>query len=615
MFLVMDGCPLQTPARDRGIGRFTSGLMSGLKAVRPGWRIEVVEHSRLPPIPSHRVQGLTVRRFDAPLAYDLQVEANRGVNDRYYADWLLAQRPDHMLFVSIFEKLGVVPRFVGDRPAFSAVMHDLIPILFPEHYGVCQPGEKWFARRLRDIAGTDVLFCNSQLTATESRRLIGPACPPAINVQGAVEDHFIPLTGTALAAATIAIRAKFGITKSVVLYVGGYDYRKNLSGAIAGFAALPAAVRDDLQLVIACFLPDWLREETQRVAERLGLQGQVIFTGYVSDEELLVLYQVSRVFFFPSFYEGLGFPMLEAMRCGAPVVCSNTSALPEFAGDVSRMCDPSDPASMAAALAETLAEPYEDRRADRVAFARSFSWERTAEKVAGAIETTHPTPRPARRRLAWVAASPPATEPEGASDAEFLAAVAPFCDVELVLPTLSVSPAVASQYPVLTPGEVEDRNEAVRYDLFTMLVAPPGPDPFVLALAARHRGLIVLGHPDPARFQAERTWRLLAGAAGIVVWSSAARHWVRTLTDTPVVVIPQANVEALTGKLFAAAAEDAVARLEAIDGKWFDDAANALAAVPVPIPPAVFDDWAALRQRCRETAAPIQKEWQYRASA
>ena len=611
MLVLVDGCPLQTPARDRGIGRFTSGLIGGLKCVRPGWRIEVVEHGRLPAIPPHRVHGLPVRRFDAPLPYDLAVEPNRAVNDRYYADWLLARRPDHLLFVSVFEKLGVVPKFVDRRPALSAVMHDLIPILFPEQYDICQPGERWYARRLRAIASSDVIFSNSEVTADDTRRLLGRSCPPVVNIQGAVEQNFTPLAGERLDAASRLVREKYGITGPFVLYVGGYDYRKNLSGAVAGFAALPPAVRAGLQLVIACFLPDWLRAETLRTAWQLGLQDQVIVTGFVPDEDLLVLYQSARVFFFPSFYEGLGFPVLEALRCGTPVVCSNSSSLPEFAGDVSRMCDPADPASMAAALAAALAEPEEDRRADRIAFARTFTWERSAEKAACEIEAVRPAPRPARRRLAWVMTSPPPV-PE---PADLLTAAARQCDVELVLPTRDAPGRLASRHRLLTPEEIEDRQDADPFDLFVVTVEPPGPAQLVLEAAARHRCLVLLDDIDPSRYRVEQTWRLLARAAGVVVRSAAARHWVRSLTDTPVVLLPGGIDDEVAGRLFAAAVEDTVARIDSSDSRWFDSVANALAAVPGPLPPELFEGWAALRRSTRRSPGPAPFELPERISA
>lgn len=599
MFLLVDGCPLQTPSRDRGIGRYTSALIGGLRAVRPDWRIQVVEHSRLPPIPPSLIHGLPVVRFDSPFPYDLGADANRLVNDRYYADWLLARRPDHVLFTSVFEWLGAMPKFVDGRLPTSAVMYDLIPILFPEQYNVLLPSDQWYARRLRDAARVDTLYAISECAAQDTRQLLGPGAPDVVNVQGAVDARFVPHPADQLEAVAAPVRAKYGLTKPFILYVGGSDYRKNLNGAVEGYAALPTTIRSRYQLVIACHVSDHQRDLTQQVADRLGVGGDIVITGFVSDAELIVLYQTCRTFFFPSLYEGLGLPVLEALYCGAPVVCSNISSMPEFAGDVSRLFNPYDPVSMADALVATFDEPPDQRRADRVAFAQSFTWEKTAEAVARGIEAPRPSPQPSRRRVAWVTSSLPSTRAEVADSAEFLAAAAQQCDVEMVLQTRMVPSWLTARHQVLTPDEVEDRHEAVPFDVFVFNVGPPGPDPLVRMIAARHRGLVVLNHPDPSEYQVDLTWPLLAGAAGIVVRSVAARRWVRSITDTPVVVVPDPPVGDLTGRLFAAAVADTVSRLDTSDARWFDAAANVLAAATAPVPSWVFDSWVALRHKAR----------------
>jgi glycosyltransferase involved in cell wall biosynthesis len=604
MFLLVDGGPLQTPARDRGIGRYTAALLGALRAVRPGWRIQVVEHGRLEPIPPRLVHGLTVRRFDAPLPYDLAAPENHAVNDRYYADWLLARRPDHILFASVFEKLGVVPRFVGPRPRTSAVMYDLIPVLFPEHYGILDPREKWYAQRLRDAAAVDVLFPISGAAAADTRRLLGAGGPEVVNIRGAVDPKFAPRPAGEVAAAAARVRAKFGIDKPFVLYVGGPDYRKNLSGAVAGFAALPPALRDEYQLVIACFLPDEMRDATLRSAEQLGLGGRMVTTGFVTDEELIVLYQACRVFYFPSLYEGLGLPVLEALRCGAPVVCSNCSSLPEFAGPAAHLCDPADPASLAAALARALAEPPDAGRDERIAFAQSFTWEKTAEVVARGIETCRPPARPARRRVAWVGEAPPGASPLDPASLRLLTAVAGHCDLELVLPTHRVPAEVAARFRVLTPEEVEDRHEAAPFDVFALNVGAGGPDPLTLSVGLRHRGVVVLNHPDPGRFAGRDAWRLVSRAALVVVRSAAARRWARSVADAPVVLVPEPGAgvtERDCAARLAAAIQQAADYLDRADWRWLDSAANALAALPGPPPPAIVEDWAYLHDEARRT--------------
>jgi glycosyltransferase involved in cell wall biosynthesis len=607
MFLLVDGAPLQTPSRDRGIGRYTSNLIAGLKKARPGWRIQVVEHARLEPIPPGLIHGLPVRRFHAPLTYDLARIEHTAVNDRYFADWLITQRADHLLFSSVFEWMSVIPKFDGPRPPASAVMYDLILILFQHQYGMVRPEAKWYQRRVRDMARMDVLYAISEAAAADTRRLLGPDCPRTVNVRGGVDPNLRPLPEDRAIPAAAAVHRKFGIVTPFVLYVGGYDYRKNLSGAVAGFAALPPDVRKDLQLVIACHLPPELREETHRTADQLGLGERVVTTGFVSDEELIILYQTCRAFFFPSYYEGLGLPVLEALRCGAPVVCSNSSSLPEFAGEVSWLCDPGSPSSMAAALRDVLAEPYDVRRADRMAFAESFTWEKTAEAVVREIEDCRSVARPRRPRVAWVAAEPPPADPHATYGLDLLTVLGERFDLELVLPTAAVPADLAARFRVLTGAEVDDRHEARPFDCFVYSVGPAGPCPLVTKLARRHRGLVALNHPDPSALPEREIWELIRSAEGVVARSVAAWRWVRSRCGTPVSLVPcpgTGSTSEFLAACFASAVEATAARLDASDRRWLDWAANTIAAVPGPVPGPLFDDWARLREEARRTVVP-----------
>src|SRR5262249_37823522 len=158
-----------------------------------------------------------------------------------------------------------------------------------------------------------------------------------------------------------------------------------------------------LDLVIACHFVEPHRQAVEEWGRELGLTDSLKLTGYVSDEELRALYGLCRLFFFPSLYEGLGLPVLEAFRCGAPVVAATRSALPEASGPVSWLADPESSAETAAALAAALTEPREARRAERLAHAGRFTWEGTAERAARTLELLPAVSfAPRRKRVAWV---------------------------------------------------------------------------------------------------------------------------------------------------------------------------------------------------------------------
>jgi glycosyltransferase involved in cell wall biosynthesis len=188
------------------------------------------------------------------------------------------------------------------------------------------------------------------------------------------------------------VRAKYGIKKEYILYAGIYKPRKNHAGLLHAFQKLKAS-GTGAQLVIAGQMNEG-ESELRKLARELGIAEDVIFTGTVDDFELSALYCAARVYACPSLYEGFGFTVLEAMSCGAPVVCSPETSLPEVAGDAAVYADPRDPEKFAEALARVFSD--DELRARLIAKGykncERFSWKKTAaqtiavyESAAGAI--------------------------------------------------------------------------------------------------------------------------------------------------------------------------------------------------------------------------------------
>jgi glycosyltransferase involved in cell wall biosynthesis len=139
-----------------------------------------------------------------------------------------------------------------------------------------------------------------------------------------------------------------------ILYVGRRAPYKNLAGLLHAFAQVRAR-KSDIRLVIAG-APDARYREPEIVAQRLGLGNSVVLTGHVGDAGIAELYRNAAVFAFPSLYEGFGLPPLEAMACGAPVVASNRTSVPEAVGDAAILVDPADPSDMARAILRVLSD-------------------------------------------------------------------------------------------------------------------------------------------------------------------------------------------------------------------------------------------------------------------
>jgi glycosyltransferase involved in cell wall biosynthesis len=186
-----------------------------------------------------------------------------------------------------------------------------------------------------------------------------------------------------------AIRERYGISANYLLSLGSIQPRKNLTRMIEAFLWLrterPASRPP--QLVIAG-KRGWLDDEVFRAAQQDGLNESVKFIGYVPEEDLPALYSGAMCFVYPSYFEGFGLPVLEAMQCGAPVIAGNQTSLPEVAADAALLFDPFDTTALGEAIAKVIDHPdyREELRARGLKRAAEFSWIATARLTLKAYE-------------------------------------------------------------------------------------------------------------------------------------------------------------------------------------------------------------------------------------
>lgn len=176
--------------------------------------------------------------------------------------------------------------------------------------------------------------------------------------------------------------ARYGITGDYILFVGRIEPRKNLRGLLAAYEILAADSAVRHKLVIAGMKDPLFPGFFDGLLSPARIP-EVIFTGRVSPEDLVLLYNGADLFVYPSFAEGFGLPVLEAMSCGLPVITSNATSLPEVAGDAGIAVDPDDRSGLAAAIRRVLGDNglREELGRRSLRQARRFSWERTAEQT------------------------------------------------------------------------------------------------------------------------------------------------------------------------------------------------------------------------------------------
>jgi len=217
-----------------------------------------------------------------------------------------------------------------------------------------------------------------------------------IAVSGATRDALVSALGVDSKKVTVTYEAadlredegdrtvleRNGIASPFFLYIGNAYPYKNLHRLIDAFTSLRGRVPEDFQLVLAGDHEEFaasLRERTKRN----GIERQVIFTGPVSDAELVALYDAARAYVFVSLSEGFGLPGLEAMAAGVPVIAARAGSLPEIYGDAALYCDPRDTESIASALVEIASDEDLHLRLSAVGRKRAaeFSWTRAAEQT------------------------------------------------------------------------------------------------------------------------------------------------------------------------------------------------------------------------------------------
>lgn len=177
------------------------------------------------------------------------------------------------------------------------------------------------------------------------------------------------------------IRDEFGIENKFIMCTGGDDDRKNIEGLIRAYSKIKTELKNSYQLVIVCKLSQAAVEKYTAMIRELKIEGRVILTNFVSTEDLVKLYNMATLMAFPSLYEGFGLPILEAWRCGTPVLTSNNSSLGEIAKDAAVLVDPATISDITEGLNQALMEFDLDKLLQKgQKRLEQFSWEKVAEK-------------------------------------------------------------------------------------------------------------------------------------------------------------------------------------------------------------------------------------------
>ncbi len=352
-----------------GIGRYTRGLVDAVvKLLAPGDRVTLLYPREATPfaVPVEQ-EGVRSKRLPFPDRYQtiiwhrlrlpLPVEAITGPLDIFHA-------PNFLL-----PPVRKAARIV--------TIHDLAFLVKPQY---AYPDlQRFLAKAVpRSVALADHILADSEASRQDAMRLFHLA-PERVTVVGAgVESRFRRQS----AGSPEAVRQRYGLAWPFVFSISTLEPRKNFDGLIRAFATARRQAGFPHHLVIAGG-KGWLYDDIFTEVERSQATGFVHFLGFVDDDDLPSLYSLADLFAFPSHYEGFGLPVLEAMACGFPVLCTDTSSLPELTGDAARIVPTGNEQALSQALADLLTD--DAARAALAAAgptrAAAFTWEAAARRL------------------------------------------------------------------------------------------------------------------------------------------------------------------------------------------------------------------------------------------
>ncbi|MBT2187514.1 glycosyltransferase [Sphingobium nicotianae] len=401
MHILIDLQGGQSASRTRGIGRYSTALAQAIARNSGEHKITFLLNELLPDsmpdliksfkgvaephqFVSFRAPGPTAGNY--PENWWRQ-RAAELIREQFISDL----GPDVVLNLSLFE--GAIDNSVtsvGLLPAkcpVATVIYDLIPLQEPGKYLVDPHQRTWYLRKLESLRRSELLLAISDYTKSEAIDCLGIHESRIVTIHSAADKRFTN-EGIDKARKEAALR-RAHITRKFVMFTSAFEPRKNFEGLVRAFGMLPYQLRREYQLVLVCAISLEGQIALRRIADDMGMsEDELVFGGYVSDEDLVALYAQASLFVLPAFAEGFGLPALEAMACGALAIGSNLTSVPEVIGIEDGLFDPHDLEDMSEKIGQSLTdESLRQRLRDQAKHQlQKYSWDNSALITINALE-------------------------------------------------------------------------------------------------------------------------------------------------------------------------------------------------------------------------------------
>ncbi|MEM7358808.1 MAG: glycosyltransferase [Pseudomonadota bacterium] len=497
----------------RGIGNYSLGLVKGMQELSPAGSVFTLGSGALP----YELDDSVIRadrhiRLNADLPWSAAGDFEGGSLDSigaiHYATQCQALQPDviHVShnFLDCKDRV-MVPGATNGIPGqlVTTTLYDLIPLRFADHYLRADISKRRYHYQLERLRRYDLLFAISESTRADAIELLNIEPWRVVTIHGGVEGFYgVPDSRSSMLE---QLHQRFQLNEKILLYTGGDDFRKNIDGLIQGFASIDAQLRDRTVLVIAGKLSDGSKQNYRNLVKSLKIPDQhVLFTGFISEADLSAFYGCCDAFIFPSKYEGLGLPVIEAMKCGAPVIGSDNSSIRELIKRDDALFDADNHQAMARVIERALSDDQfaQELREHALREGRNYSWQKSAGMALAAMDEALKQQRQAgvsaavsgwlpRKHLALLTPLPPCQSGIAEYATDFLPYLSRHFDIDIYLD--GYAPNKAEISAVFRMFDISDfEANAENYDAILYEIGNSDFHSYMLPYLYRYPGVVTL---------------------------------------------------------------------------------------------------------------------------
>ena len=504
MKIGIDVQALQTEgSKNRGIGRYSENLIKAILKNDPRNSFKLflngLYEDKIDITENNRVELKTVKYINPENFSDR--DANNLIQFLEYKNSNL----DILQIMSSAEgfpsKLPVTNNYI-DRlnSIICTIIYDLIPLHYPEHYFSNPNFKHEYFKNLKTLYHSDIIFTISDSTREDVINFLGINPNNVISIKGASSDNFFRLENLSDKQIN-QIKKKYGIKEQFILYTGGIEFRKNIEKSIMAFSKIDKALLSNVSYVLVCKInpPDKLR--LNQLAEECNIKNNLVLTDYIPDEELNILYNSCNAFIFPSLIEGLGIPILEAMKCGAPVIGSNTSGILELINDQTFTFNPNNQNEITDIINKILKDKSFKSNASKNSFKQSknYSWDISIKKVISAynhIENSilgKKIHREFKPKIAYFSPLPPKKSGISFYSAELLPLLSKYWDIDIFIDDYTCAdPYLTTNFEIFSYKDFEELAEQNHYDNIIYQFGNSDNHIYMFEMLKKHPGVVVL---------------------------------------------------------------------------------------------------------------------------